>query len=132
MNPDAEAALEEATLVLFAELGWQVQDCYHEVVGQNATIGRASRNEVILRTRLRAALERLNPTLPATVLDSAIAEIGRDRSLLTPARANQELYHLLKDGVKVTYRTADGDDRVESVRVVDWGDPDNNDFFLAQ
>jgi hypothetical protein len=42
---DNEAALEEATFDLFTELGWQVLDCYHEVVGEKATIGRACRDE---------------------------------------------------------------------------------------
>jgi type I restriction enzyme, R subunit len=146
-HPDSEAALEEATLDLFAQLGWQVANCFHEIVGHEivgheivgheivgdgATIGRDSRSQVILRPRLRAALVRLNPTSPAAALDAALAELGRDRSLLTPDRANQEIYHLLKEGVKVTHRTADGEDRVELVRVIDWTRPDNNDFFMAQ
>lgn len=132
INPDAEAALEQATVALFAALGWQTLDCSHEAMGTNGTLGRTSQNEVILRPRLYAALQRLNPALPADVLDRAIAKLGRDRGTLTPGRANQEIYGLLKDGVKVTYRTPEGDDRVEVVRVIAWDSHTDNDFLLAQ
>ena len=46
--------------------------------------------------------------------------------------ANWEIYSLLKDGVKVT--VTDPDDEGETVvdlKVIDWENPENNDFFLA-
>ena len=45
--------------------------------------------------------------------------------------ANKEVCQLLKDGVKVTYRTADDEEAVEVVKVIDWENPAENDFFLA-
>jgi type I restriction enzyme R subunit len=133
-NPDAEASLEAATLALFAELGWETVDAYHEVhgTGPEATLGREHRGQVVLVPRLRAALERFNPALPAEALDLAIEELTRDRSAMTPVHANRELYHLLKDGVKVTVRSPEGEERVETVTIVDWETPGNNDFLLAQ
>ena len=38
--------------------------------------------------------------------------------------ANREIYHLLRDGVKVRWHADDGDETVETVRVIDWDDPD--------
>ncbi len=38
---------------------------------------------------------------------------------------------MLKDGVKVTYRDAMGIETAETVRLMDWENPANNDFFLA-
>ena len=35
---DAESALEEATLALLAELGWQMVDCYEEFTGDGIDI----------------------------------------------------------------------------------------------
>jgi type I restriction enzyme R subunit len=141
-SPDAEASLESATLALFAELGWETVDAYHEVhgTGPEATLGRPHRGQVVLVPRLQAALERLNPTLPAEALDLAIEELARDRSAMTPVHANREIYRLLKDGVKVTTRSPEGADfgytevgeRVETAYVVDWDVPGNNDFLLAQ
>ena len=58
----------------------------------------------MLEWRLKAALEKLNPDVPPLALDLAVDELTKDRSVLSPVRANQEVYKLLKDGVKVTYR----------------------------
>ena len=61
----------------------------------------------------------------------AIEELVRDRSALSPAHANQEVYKLLKQGVDVTIRGSKGETIAENVKVIDWNDPTNNDFLLA-
>ena len=130
-DPDGEGTLELNTIELFDRLGWEVADCYYETFGENGTLGRETTAQVVLERRLREAIAKLNPDLSAPVIDLAIAEIAKDRSLLSPVRANQEVYQLLKDGVKVTYRTSDDEEAVEVVKVIDWETPENNDFFLA-
>jgi type I restriction enzyme R subunit len=126
-----DALVEQPAIALFAELGWETANLYRETFGAIGTEGRESEHEVILPRRLSAALERLNPELPPEALDAARAEIGRDRSRLTPENANRELYLLLKNGVKVTYRDPDGHQVTDTARVIDWRDPASNDFFLA-
>ena len=69
--------------------------------------------------------------MPPLALDIAVDEVTKDRSVLSPVRANQEVYKLLKDGVKVTYRAADDNEAVETVKIIDWEHPGENDFFLA-
>ncbi len=93
--------------------------------------GARPSSEVVLLSRLLPALQTLNPDLPLHALQLAVDELLRDRSLMSPAQANREVYHLLKEGVKVTYRDADGVETVETVRVIDWEQPEHNDFFLA-
>ncbi len=139
VNPDAEEALENATLALLAELGWETVSGYYEVYGETPDtgtggphLGRATRSEVILRPRLEAALACLNPDLPPEPLQQASAELTRDRSAMTLIHANREIYGLLKDGVPVTYRDGDGEERFERVAVIDWNEPANNDFLLVQ
>lgn len=130
-DPDSEDTLERNTILLFEELGWNSDNCYHEVCGDNSTLGRETTEQVVLERRLKAALEKLNPTVPSLALDIAVTEVTKDRSTLSPVRANQEVYKLLKDGVKVSYRAADDNETVETVRVIDWDHPRENDFFLA-
>jgi len=130
-HPDSEAALENATIALFAELGYTTANCYHETYGENGTLGRETSTEVVLIPKLRLALEKLNPHLPTEAIHLAIAELTTDRSTLSPANANREIYKLLKDGVKVKFRNSDDDETIETVKVIDWNQPDNNDFFLA-
>jgi type I restriction enzyme R subunit len=68
---------------------------------------------------------------PPEAIELAIEELARDRSIMSPANANREVYKLLKDGVKVSFRDKENEETKEKVRVIDWNEPSNNDFFLA-
>ena len=46
-------------------------------------------------------------------------------------RANQEIYHLLKNGVKVPYRDEHNEPQQATVHLLDWQRPENNDFLLV-
>jgi type I restriction enzyme R subunit len=131
LNPDSEDTLERNTIGLFEDLGWKSANCYHEVCGANSTLGRETTEQVVLESRLKVALEKLNPGMPPLALDIAVDEVTKDRSVLSPVRANQEVYRLLKDGVKVIYRTADDNEAIETVTIIDWQNPGENNFFLA-
>ena len=81
--------------------------------------------------RLKSALCRLNPDLSEEAIALAIDELTRDRSSQNPVIANKELYRMLKDGLKVQVRKEDGSEEVETVKVIDFDNPGENDFFLA-
>lgn len=132
MNDYSEDSLvEQPAIELFRELGWQTAICFYEKFGSNGTLGRETSSEVVLLPRLRAALVYLNPDLPSEAIELAIEELTRDRSIMSPANANREVYRLLKNGVKVSFRGRENEETVENVRVIDWNEPKNNDFFLA-
>lgn len=64
LNPDSEnAAIEQPTIALFAELGWDTQNCYQENFGPLSLLGRETMADVVLPNRLRSAVERLNPDI---------------------------------------------------------------------
>jgi type I restriction enzyme, R subunit len=130
-HPDSEEALELETIALFEQLGYTTANCYNEWNSGTSTLGRETKGDVVLISKLRPALEKLNPHLPNQAITLAIEELTRDRSALTLASANREIYDCLKDRVKVTYRNDDGEDITENVTVIDWQTPTNNDFFLA-
>jgi len=123
--------VEQPAIALFADLGWQTQSCYNELCGPANPLGRETRHDVVLTTRLRSALTRLNPNLPTAAIDQAVTELSQDRSANHPVHANHDLWNLLRDSVKVTVPDSQGRERVEIVRVIDWDRPANNDFFLA-
>ena len=133
MNPFSEDALiEQPAIRLFKDgLGWQVVNAYDETYGENGSLGREHRGEVVLVSRLRPALVKLNPDLPAVALELAITELTRDRSTLPLTAANQDVYKLIKDGVKVKFKDEQGIQREEIVRVLDWDKPTENDFLLV-
>jgi type I restriction enzyme R subunit len=128
-----ELVLVEAPAIdIFVSLGWSTSNLYTETFGEDSTEGRYSESEVILVRRLRTALKRLNPGLPADAYQQAIDEVARDRSKQLPANANREFYRLLRDRVKVQIPDEDGNPQTVELKVIDWEHPDNNDFFLAQ
>jgi len=123
--------VERPAIALLSKLGWKTANLYHETFGAGGTEGRESEHEVILTRRLYSAVERLNPELPPEAVTKAVDEISQDRSRQTPAIANRELYRLLKDGVKVSFRDPEGHSVSETARIIDWRQPEQNDFFLT-
>jgi len=126
-----DALIEQPAIALLGVLGWQTINCYEETFGKDGTLGRETSAEVVFVSRLRPALEKLNPTLPSPAIDLAIDELARERVSSGMVYANREIYKLLKEGVKVLYRDEDGAERAETVRVIDWEHPLENDFLLA-
>lgn len=125
-----DALVEQPAIELFKQLKWETVNCYDETF-PNSFLRRETSAEVVLVARLRETLRRLNPTAPSEAIDDAIEELTRDRSAMTLAAANREVYRLLKDGVKVTVRGDDEQEIAETIRVMDWDDPAQNDYFLA-
>ena len=96
-------------------------------------MGRETKSEVVLVPKLRSALERLNPELPADAINSAVDELARDRSAMSLAGANREVWELLRDGVKVSVPDRErGGLKTERVQVIDWDRPQANDFLLVE
>ncbi len=136
MSPNAYtelALVEAAAMEVLAALDWPVVSAVDETFGPGGTLGRESERDVALVGRLRAALAKLNPGVPAAALDLAVDELLRDRIAMGPAAANQEVHDLLTEGVKLSLR----DDRTgrqepRTLRVVDWERPSENDFLAVE
>ncbi|WP_343089315.1 type I restriction endonuclease subunit R [Methanocalculus natronophilus] len=124
--------VEKPAIEVFRELGWEAINAYDEFDHGVSTLGRETKSEVILKRNLRDALLRLNPDAPLEAIHEAIADLTRDRSLMSMAAANQEIYHLLKNGVRVPVPDPDGDgETIEHLRIIDWEKSRNNDFLLC-
>lgn len=123
--------IEQPAIELFQSLGYDHLDCFHETFGEKGPLGRVTSTDVVLIPKLKEALINLNPSLPGEAIDLAIEELIRDRSILNPVTANREVYKLIRNGVKIKVKRPDGTEEDETVRVIDFDDPTNNDFFLA-
>ncbi len=90
---------------------------------------RSSFDEVILSSRLSDAVARINPGVPHDARQEAIKEISRIHS--PELLSNNETFHrMLTEGVNVAYQQ-DGSQRGDLVWLVDFDNPENNDFVVA-
>jgi type I restriction enzyme R subunit len=127
----SESVVEEASLDWLEGLGYAVLHGPDIALGEPA----AERNDpnyrdAILDGRLRQALKRLNPDLPSEALDDAYRKLVKidGPSLI---ERNRAVHRMLVDGVTVEYRRKDGSIAGAQARVIDFDDPDNNDWLAV-
>ncbi|NOT68947.1 MAG: type I restriction endonuclease subunit R [Methylophilaceae bacterium] len=123
-----EKAIEAFAIARLQALGYEY--IYGpDIAPDTASPERESFAEVLLSKRLRKAVARINPMLPSAALDEAIKTIGRISS--PELFANNEAFHrLLTEGVNVSY-LKDGNTRGDLVWLVDFANPDNNEFVVV-
>jgi type I site-specific restriction-modification system R (restriction) subunit/very-short-patch-repair endonuclease len=97
--------------------------------GRGGQDRRTSYEEVLLTERLQNAIRRINPKVPADSQEEAFKEIQRINSpeLLTN---NESFHRMLTEGINVSYQK-DGLDRGDLIWLIDFKNPENNDFIVA-
>lgn len=130
-----EDTLVQQTTTEYLEqaLGWRSVYAYNnEDFGPESLLGRESDREVVLTRILRERLAALTPGLPDEAYDEALRQITATIASQTLVATNHDKYHLLRDGVQVTFRNARGERERRRLRVLDFDDPDNNDFLAVR
>jgi len=124
-----ESDIEEASLNWFAELDYTV---LHgpDIAPDTPDAERATYKEVILTNRLRDAVARLNPNIPADAQQEAIRKVLNPDSH-TLVQNNRAFHQMLVDGIEVEYRHPDSTIRGARVRFVDFDTPENNDWLAV-
>jgi len=123
-----ENAIENFCIELLEKQGYEYIYA-PDIASDSDNPQRSSFEDVLLSSRLADAVARINPTIPHDVQLEAIKEISRFHSpdLLT----NNEFFHrMLTEGVKVSYQKESGQ-RGDLVWLVDFDNPENNDFVVA-
>ena len=124
-----ESVVEQAALAWLEASGWQV---VHgpDMAPDMPAAERVDYGKVLLVQRLRDALMRLNPELPAEALEDAFRKLTRPQAP-DLVRCNRTLHRLLVDGVTVEYRDAEGAIRGAQAQVIDFDDRANNDWLAV-
>lgn len=129
------STLSEDTLAEQPALEWFRALGYEVAFGPEISPGglfpeRESYSEVVLKRRLRKALERLNPHLPEGAREDALHQL---LTLDSPnLYVNNHRFHLMAvNGVKVEVTTPEGERRGDLARIFDFDNPANNDFLVA-
>ena len=134
-SPYTEETLVQVTTAEYLEqqLGWQSVYAYNsESFGPDGTLGRANDGEVVLTRYLRQALEDHNPGLPGEAYENAVREIVQVTTAQSTLQTNQEKYELLRNGVKVTFRSLRGGVESRTLRVFDFDNPEKNHFLAVR
>ena len=124
-----ESIVEDAALTWFKELGYAVVHGPHLAPGEIAT-ERDSFSDAILVRRLRDAVARLNPAIPSEAREEALRKVLR---LETPSLLgnNRRFHQMLRDGVEVEYRREDGSIAGDRVQLINFDNPDVNDWLAV-
>ena len=129
MSTIAESDVEQAALSWLSSLSWQI--AYGPEIAPDApSAERTDFTQVVLEERLRDALFNLNPGLPASALETGL------RNLINPdgptlETRNRAFHHALTRGVTVPVRRPDGTMSGEPAAVIDFENPDNNDWLAV-
>ena len=124
-----ESEVENAALDWLAGCGWSI--AHGPKIAPDASgKERDDYSAVVLEQRLHGVLVHLNPNLPANALVDAYRKLTRPEGATIEAR-NRTFHRMVVDGITVEYRTHDGQIRGAQVRVVDFDNPDENNWLAA-
>jgi len=130
-NYSENKLIERPAIRLFKDLGYKYIYAYNEDYGDNSLLDRQERDEVVLLSRLRNALIKLNPDAPQEAISLALEELLRDRSAMSLVGTNRDIYKLIKDGVKVNVQNEKGERENIILHIIDFNNPVNNDYLLV-
>lgn len=126
-NSITENEIEEIALSYLQGLGYSYQ--LGTVMSPDGEHPERQYNEVVLATRLRDAIDKLNPNISQDAKEDALKKVLRTDS--PNALINNETFHrYLTDGVDVEMRTESGI-RGEKIYIVDFENPENNEFLAV-
>ncbi len=127
-NKITESEIEKFAIELLETQGYQY--IYAPSIAPDSdTPERESFEDLLLMERLQTAVGRINPSIPADIREDAIKQIQRLNS--PELIANNETFHrMLTEGIKVGYQKG-GYNRGDLVWLIDFKNPENNDFLVA-
>ena len=128
MDAFIESVVEDAALTWLEGLGYGLKHG-PEIAPGELFAERADYGQVVMAGRVRQALTKLNPSLPTEAIEDAFRKITRLEGATLDAR-NRAFHKLLVDGVTIEYRV-DGAIRGAQARLVDFDDPENNDWLAV-
>ena len=123
-----EDQLEQETLAWLQDVGYAVRSGF-DIAPDGPNPQRANYREVLLLGRLREAIARLNPDIPAAAREDAVQQV-QNLGLPVQLAANRAFHKLLVGGVPVQYQQG-GETRGDFARLVDWAIPTSNEFWAV-
>jgi len=128
MKPITENIIEQSAIEILQSQGWEYANG-KEISPEGLFCERESFSQVVLLSRLRTAISKINPTIPLDAQEAAVQKVLRIASpdLL---HNNEEFHRLLVEKVKIPYQQ-NGYERSHEVALIDFENPTNNQFLVV-
>src|SRR5258708_2278499 len=124
-----ENLVEQAALGWFESLGYDTKKGADVSPGADSPL-RETYEHVILASRLKAALRKINQHLPEDAIEQAVRVVTRPPEP-TLIQNNRWFHQLLTDGIDVECRTSEGEVRGDKAWLADFARPARNDFLVV-
>ncbi|MER8975268.1 type I restriction endonuclease subunit R [Mesorhizobium sp. M0800] len=125
----SEAAVEQVVLDQLAGLGYAISTDA-EIGPDGKAPEREAYADIVLVKRLIAAIEKLNPAIPAEARGDALRKVlATEKPSLI--EENRRLHRLMVEGVDVEFYSEDGTIRGDKVRLIDSEDVAANDWLAT-
>ncbi len=125
----SESELEQVTLTWFAALGYEVLD-RDNLDPETPYQERSGLDQVIIESRLRIALENINPDAPPEAFDEAIRILKR-QDAPTLLQRNLTFHRMLTEGITVEVAGEAGGTRGIPIQLIDAEHPHANDWMVT-
>ena len=129
-----DAMVQQPAISQLINMGWQYTHAFDtEFKNGVSTLGRRTQHDVILVNDLRPALKRINPDVPDSVIEEAIARIQQRGLNVDLIKENERRYdEFLREPIKnLSGTNAQGKTQDYSVRVIDFKCIENNTFHIV-
>jgi type I restriction enzyme R subunit len=126
----AESHVEEAALAWLSEIGYATANGL-DLGSDGGTPERASYGDVLFIERVRTAVAKLNPALTAETRADAVNQVLQTQTPSLTAE-NRRLHRFMIEGVPVQVRRDDGTISGDQVRLIDFDDPNGNDWLAVK
>ena len=128
MKPITENIIEESAIELLQSQGWEYANG-KELSPEGLFCERENFQQIILTNRLRNAIAKINPHIPADAQEAAVQKVLRISSPVL-LHNNEEFHKLLVEKVKIPYQQ-NGYERSHEVALIDFENIDNNQFLVV-
>jgi len=127
-NLNENTLTEQPVIDWFKQLGYEYK--FGPDISTGGVLVERDFKDVILESRLRQGLKRLNADLAEEAIDEAVYKL---KSIEHPNLeiANKEIWRMLTEGVKVEVENEKGELRGRFVKVFDFENPLNNEFLVV-
>jgi len=128
MKPITEDIIEASTIEILQSQGWEYING-KEISPEGLYCERENYQQIILTNRLRNAITKINPHIPADAKEAAVQKVLRIASpeLL---HNNEEFHRMLVEKVKIPYQQ-NGYERSYEIALIDFENTLNNQFLVV-